>query len=94
VNWFSFTVPQDKREPSFFERRVSYEPHESRLLLRAGALLPRQASPARPTPRFAHRRALAATEWGICTECGMPAPSGPTSPPCLKAPGDPGAYAR
>jgi len=82
VNWFSFTVPQDKREPSFFSRSVSYEPHESRALLRAGALLPARQEPGTTDTRFASSTSTwAAPNGASAPSAAWPAPSGPTSHP-------------
>jgi len=73
VNWFSFTVPQDKREPSFFEPLGELRAaRESELYF---ALVPYY--PARQEPGTTDTQVrlidehLGRAEWGICTECGM-----------------------
>ena len=73
VNWLAFTVPQDRSDESFFEplRRLAL-PSETEIYL---ALVPYH--PAEQAPGTTDEQVrlidlnLTATEWGICTECGM-----------------------
>ena len=73
VNWIAFTVPQDRSDESFFEPLASLAlPSETEIYL---ALVPYH--PAEQRPGTTEEQVLlidlhlTATEWGICTECGM-----------------------
>jgi hypothetical protein len=73
VNWIAFTVPQDRCDESFFEPLSSLAlSSDTEIYL---ALVPYHPADQKPgTTEEQVRlidRNLTATEWGICTECGM-----------------------
>jgi len=73
VNWVAFTVPQNRRDPAFFEplSRLAL-PQETEIYL---ALVPYHPAEQEPGTTEEQVRLvdehLYSVEWGICTECGM-----------------------
>ena len=72
VNWIAFTVPQDRSDASFFEPLSNLAVVETEIYL---ALVPYHPAEQKPGTTDEQVRLidlnLPATEWGICTECGM-----------------------
>jgi hypothetical protein len=73
VNWYAFTVPQYQRDPSFFAPLRDMPRREGTELY--FALVPYHPDKQAPGTTEEQVRLidehLAASEWGICTECGM-----------------------
>jgi hypothetical protein len=73
VAWFAFTVPQDQRDPAYFEPLADLRvPPETGV---AFALVPyhpgRQAEGTTDAQVEQIDRQLGDRPWGVCTECGM-----------------------
>ena len=73
VNWHSFTVPQNRRDESYFEPLRDLRPGEHNELY--FALVPYYPADQEPGTTEEQVRLidqyLGSDEWGICTECGM-----------------------
>lgn len=73
VNWYSFTVPQDQREPAFFAPLRNLRAGEETELY--FALVPYHPTQQQPGTTGEQVRlideCLGRDAWGICTECGM-----------------------
>lgn len=73
VSWIAFTVPQNRRDPAFFQPLSQLSlPAETEVYL---ALVPYHPDKQDPGTTEEQIRLvdehLAGREWGICTECGM-----------------------
>jgi methionine synthase II (cobalamin-independent) len=78
VNWFSFTVPQSRRDESYFTplRDLQAAP-QTELYFALVPYYPAEQAPGttaeqvRLIDEYLARLPAATREWGICTECGM-----------------------
>lgn len=78
VSWFSFTVPQDRRDEDYFAPLADlHSPPETELYFALVPYHPSRQSPAttREQVRLIDTHLAPSPagprEWGICTECGM-----------------------
>lgn len=73
VNWFSFTVPQDRRDEAYFSPLAELRAGPDTELYFALVAYHPDSQPAGTTAEQVRLidQVLPVTAWGICTECGM-----------------------